>query len=108
MAASLADLLRGARVYDLEQPRFRGMPTHPAHQPGYFYALHRRHRDAYRPADHGPRSSASGALTMVEHSGTHTEIFLPLPQASVAAFAEGSSLTPAPTAVAASRWRPAT
>ena len=43
MTASLIDLLRTARVYDLEQPRFAGMPIHPAHRPGYFYALHRRH-----------------------------------------------------------------
>jgi kynurenine formamidase len=49
------------------------MPIHPAHLPGYFYALHRRHRDNYRPADSGPRSSASGTLTMMEHSGTHLD-----------------------------------
>jgi kynurenine formamidase len=65
-------LLR-ARVYDLEQPRFRGMPIHPAHLPGYFYALHRRHRDTYSPAEHGPRSGASGVLTMMEHTGTHLD-----------------------------------
>jgi kynurenine formamidase len=70
---SLADLLTAARVYDLEQPRFAGMPIHPAHQPGYFYALHRRHRDTFRPDKHGPRSSASGVLTMMEHSGTHLD-----------------------------------
>jgi kynurenine formamidase len=73
MTASLADLLRASRVYDLEQPRFAGMPIHPAHRPGYFYALHRRHRDTYRPDTQGPRSSASGVLTMMEHSGTHLD-----------------------------------
>lgn len=73
MAVSLADLLRSARVFDLEQPRFAGMPIHPSHQPGYFYALHRRHRDTYQPAVHGPRSGASGVLTMMEHSGTHID-----------------------------------
>ncbi len=62
-----------ARVYDLEQPRFAGMPIHPSHQPGYFYALHRRHRDTFQPDKHGPRSSASGVLTMMEHSGTHID-----------------------------------
>jgi kynurenine formamidase len=67
------DALLSARVYDLEQPRFAGMPIHPAHRPGYFYALHRRHRDTYRPDAHGPRSSASGLLTMMEHSGTHID-----------------------------------
>ncbi len=73
MTASLADQLHAARVYDLEQPRFRGMPIHPTHLPGYFYALHRRHRDTYCPAEHGPRSGASGVLTMMEHSGTHLD-----------------------------------
>ena len=71
MAPSLADQLRTAKVYDLEQPRFFGMPIHDAHRPGYFYALHRRHRDTYRPEVNGPRSGASGTLTMMEHSGTH-------------------------------------
>lgn len=73
MTASLADLLRAARVYDLEQPRFQGMPIHASHKPGYFYALHRRHRDTFEPARHGPRSSASGTLSMMEHSGTHID-----------------------------------
>src|SRR5438270_5405669 len=49
------------------------MPIHPAHKPGYFYALHRRHRDTYRPEEHGPRSGASGVLTMMEHTGTHID-----------------------------------
>jgi kynurenine formamidase len=73
MNTSLADRLRAARVYDLEQPRFAGMPIHPAHRPGYLYALHRRHRDTYRPEADGPRSSASGVLTMMEHTGTHID-----------------------------------
>jgi hypothetical protein len=74
MSATLAEQLRTARVYDLEQPRFAGMPIHPTHRPGYFYVLHRRHRDTYQPAAHGPRSGASGTLTMMEHSGTHIEM----------------------------------
>ena len=82
MTPSWIDSLLSARVYDLEQPRFAGMPIHPAHRPGYFYALHRRHRDTYRPDAQGPRSSASGVLTMMEHSGTHIEIWLTVPQAS--------------------------
>jgi kynurenine formamidase len=67
------DSLVSARVYDLEQPRFAGMPIPPSHRPGYFYALHRRHRDTLQPEKHGPRSSASGTLTMMEHSGTHLD-----------------------------------
>ena len=70
---TLATLLARARVFDLEQPRFAGMPVHPAHKPGYFYGLHRRHRDSYKPERFGPRSGASGVLTMMEHSGTHID-----------------------------------
>jgi len=70
---TLFEQIAGARVFDLEQPRFAGMPIHPAHKPGYFYALHRRHRDSYRPEKSGPRSGASGVLTMMEHSGTHID-----------------------------------
>src|SRR5262245_34246432 len=73
MGATLADQLQSARVYDLEQPRFFGMPIHPNHKPGYHYALHRRHRDGYQPERHGPRTSASGTLTMMEHTGTHID-----------------------------------
>ena len=70
---TLIDQLSAARAFDLEQPRFAGMPVHPAHKPGYFYGLHRRHRDSYRPDEFGPRSGASGMLTMMEHSGTHID-----------------------------------
>lgn len=70
---SLIGLLQKARVIDLEQPRFQGMPIHPSHKPGYHYALHRRHRDTYQPTVHGPRSGASGILTMMEHTGTHID-----------------------------------
>lgn len=71
--STLAELLGKAKVYDLEQPRFAGMPIHPAHKPGYHYALHRRHRDTWNPQAHGPRSSASGVMTLMEHSGTHID-----------------------------------
>jgi kynurenine formamidase len=73
MEMALAEQLRNAKVYDLEQPRFYGMPIHPAHKPGYFYSLHRRHRDSYQPERYGPRTGASGVLTMMEHSGTHID-----------------------------------
>ncbi len=58
-----------SRIIDLEQPRFAGMPVHPSHKPGYFYALHRRHADPTGTA----RSSAAGVLTMMEHTGTHID-----------------------------------
>jgi kynurenine formamidase len=73
MAPSWLESLGSARVYDLEQPRFQGMPIHPTHKPGYHYALHRRHRDTHRPAEHGPRTAASGVLNMMEHTGTHID-----------------------------------
>lgn len=69
----IADLFSRARIFDLEQPRFAGMPIHESHLPGYFYALHRRHTDTYNPAVQGPRSGSSGVLTMMEHSGTHID-----------------------------------
>ncbi len=58
------------RIIDLEQPRFAGMPVHPSHRPGYFYALHRRHSDNPTASR---RTSASGVLTMMEHTGTHID-----------------------------------
>lgn len=73
MSASLLEQLQNARVYDLEQIRYAGMPIYPLHKPGYFYALYRRHRDEYRPEVQGPRTGASGVLTMMEHSGTHID-----------------------------------
>ncbi len=63
---SLAERLLAAKVYDLEQPRFLGMPIFPSHKPGYFYALHRRHRDTYQPEVHGPRT---GRLRCADHDG---------------------------------------
>lgn len=60
-------------IYDLEQPRFQGMPIHDAHQPGYLYVLHRRHSDGYDPVRSGPRTSASGTIVCMEHSGTHID-----------------------------------
>lgn len=60
-------------VFDLEQPRTPGMPIHPSHQPGYSYFLHRHHEDEYRPRETGARTSASGLVVTVEHSGTHID-----------------------------------
>lgn len=60
-------------IYDLEQPRFQGMPMHEAHQPGYLYVLHRRHTDGYDPVRTGPRTGSSGVIICMEHSGTHID-----------------------------------
>jgi kynurenine formamidase len=60
-------------VYDLEQPRTTEMPVIGSHKPGYFYALHRRHSDTYDPESKGSRSSASGMIMCMEHTGTHID-----------------------------------
>jgi kynurenine formamidase len=62
-------LVSNQRVYDLEQPRYFGAPIHPAHAPGYFYTLHRRHERGMGEA----RTSASGFMYTTEHSGTHID-----------------------------------
>jgi kynurenine formamidase len=64
---------RDVRVFDLEQPRTVDMPVHESHRPGYFYALHRRHEDGYRPEEGSSRSGASGLIVCKEHSGTHID-----------------------------------
>jgi kynurenine formamidase len=69
---SLTDLLAtlaSARVYDLEQPRYAGAPTFPAHEPGLLLHLHRRHEAGLGER----RTSASALLVMAEHSGTHMD-----------------------------------
>jgi kynurenine formamidase len=66
---ALADALRGARVYDLEQPRYAGAPVFPSHEPGVLLHLHRRHERGLGEA----RTSASALLLMAEHSGTHVD-----------------------------------
>ena len=65
--------MRAHQVFDLEQPRFEGMPIHVSHRPGYSYLLHRHHEDEYRPDEAGTRTSAAGVLVCMEHSGTHID-----------------------------------
>jgi kynurenine formamidase len=68
---SIGDPQRAPRVFDLEQPRTETMPIHPSHRPGYSYVLHRRHQDSV--GQDGPRSSASGMIVCMEHTGTHID-----------------------------------
>jgi kynurenine formamidase len=65
----LLDALRGARAYDLEQPRYAGAPVFEAHEPGLLLSLFRRHEAGLGE----PRTSASALLVMAEHSGTHLD-----------------------------------
>jgi kynurenine formamidase len=65
----LLEALGSARVFDLEQLRYAGAPSHPAHQPGFNYFLHRHHARGAPEA----RTGASGMVVMPEHSGTHID-----------------------------------
>jgi kynurenine formamidase len=65
----LLEALSHARVFDLEQLRYAGAPSHPAHQPGFNYFLHRHHARGAPEA----RTGASGVVVMPEHSGTHID-----------------------------------
>jgi kynurenine formamidase len=65
----LLEALASARVFDLEQLRYAGAPSHPAHQPGFNYFLHRHHARGAPEA----RTGASGMVVMPEHSGTHID-----------------------------------
>jgi kynurenine formamidase len=66
---ALLDNLAAARIFDLEQLRYAGAPSHPAHVPGFNYFLHRHHARGAPEA----RTGASGIVVMPEHSGTHID-----------------------------------
>ena len=63
------DTLGRCATFDLEHPRYVGAPVFPAHWPGFVYTLHRHHV----ALGAGVRTSASGTITMQEHSGTHID-----------------------------------
>src|ERR1043166_4740403 len=65
----LLDLLSRAKVYDLAQPYFVGMPHHPAHPP-FLYSLVKQHGEYFGPTGH---SSAADAIAMGSHVGTHID-----------------------------------
>jgi len=66
---TLLGSLEHARVFDLEQLRYAGAPTHPSHAPGFNYFLHRHHARGAPET----RTSASGLVVTPEHSGTHID-----------------------------------
>jgi kynurenine formamidase len=66
---SLLESIEKARIFDLEQLRYAGAPTHPAHAPGFNYFLHRHHARGAPEA----RTGASGIIVTPEHSGTHID-----------------------------------
>jgi kynurenine formamidase len=66
--SALLAQLAGARVIDLEQPRFQGMPMFPANNPNYAFMLHRRHEPGLES-----RTSAAGMILTADHAGTHVD-----------------------------------
>ena len=69
MKEDLIGLLQAAKVYDLAQPYFIGMPHHPVHPP-FLFGLVKKHGE-YVSAVGG--SSASEALALGGHVGTHID-----------------------------------
>ncbi len=67
--SNLLASLRKARIYDLAQPYFTGMPHYPTHPP-FLYSLTKQHGD-YVTA--GGASSAADALALGSHVGTHID-----------------------------------
>jgi len=68
----LADLIRlagQAKMYDLSQPYYTGMPHHPTHPP-FMYSLVKKHGDFVAP---GEVSSASESIALGGHVGTHID-----------------------------------
>ena len=63
------DLLSRAKVYDLAQPYFTGMPHHPSHPP-FLFSLVKQHGEYVGPTGN---SSASDAVALGTHVGTHID-----------------------------------
>lgn len=63
------DLLSTARVFDLAQPYFPGMPHNPSHPP-FLFGLTKQHGEYVGPQGN---SSASESIAMGSHLGTHID-----------------------------------
>jgi len=61
--------LSSARVFDLAQPYFVGMPHHPAHPP-FLFSLTKLHGDFSHESG---MSSAADSISMSGHTGTHMD-----------------------------------
>src|SRR5262245_45665270 len=66
---ALWDDLAGARVFDLAQPYFTGMPHFPTHPP-FLFVITRQHGAMGGPSGH---SSAADAIAMGSLVGTHID-----------------------------------
>jgi kynurenine formamidase len=65
----LFDALAGARVHDLAQPYYPGMPHHPTHPP-FLFGLIKQHGEFVGPRGH---SSSAEAMALGGHVGTHID-----------------------------------
>ena len=72
MEQLLADI-QAARIYDLAQPYYPGMPHHPNHPP-FLFGLNKKHGDYV--ARNGA-SSASEGIALGGHVGTHIDALVP-------------------------------
>ncbi len=63
------ECLANARVYDLAQPYFVGMPHHPSHPP-FLFSLVKQHGEYVGPIGN---SSAADAIALGSHVGTHID-----------------------------------
>src|SRR2546425_8575936 len=75
VADDLLALIRRAKVYDLGQPYWSGMPVHPADPPFQFY-LYRYHEQTKKIFEKmAPGFSDSIGLVITSmHSGTHLDV----------------------------------
>ena len=66
---ALHELIASAKVYDLAQSYFTGMPHHPSHPP-FLFSLVKAHGEYLGPIGN---SSASDAIALGSHVGTHID-----------------------------------
>src|SRR5258708_37497475 len=67
--ANIFEQLQNARVYDLGQPYFTGMPHYPTHPP-FLFGLTKKHGDVVLD---GGVSSSADAMALGTHVGTHID-----------------------------------
>jgi|TARA_B100000315_G_scaffold257682_2_gene307304 kynurenine formamidase len=72
-AEDLLMKVASGKIYDLEHPRFQGMPIYPLSKPGFFYSLFRHHRGAFEEGKTPRRTTASGNIFMMDQTGTHID-----------------------------------
>jgi kynurenine formamidase len=66
---ALFDVVADAKLYDLAQPYFVGMPHHPSHPP-FLYSLVKQHGEYVGATGN---SSAADAIALGTHVGTHID-----------------------------------